>query len=112
MFPYPDFGTPSPVTWELVSSCVEAGSVWSAKWAARRIVLYRSDGQLDRIIETPALQSTRPCLCGENFDVWYQAQASTICGIEAQQLGEADSEVLTWYDLDVKGLPEGWVAEL
>lgn len=105
------FSDPGPVNWEPDGSCVDAdGGVWNAQWAAARIVRYHPDGQLDRIIETPALQPTCPCLGGENFEVLYSTSARI--GIEAQRLGDADGQVLAWHGMGVKGLAEGRVAGL
>lgn len=105
------FSDPGQVAWEPDGSCVDAeGGVWNAQWAASRIVRYRADGQLDRIIETPALQPTCPCLGGENFDVLYSTSARI--GIDAQRLTAADGEILSWQGLGVGGLPEGRVAGL
>lgn len=100
------FSDPSAVAWEPDGSCVDAeGGVWNAQWAAGRIVRYSPDGQLDRIIETPAIQPTCPCLGGENFDVLYSTSARI--GIKERHLSVADGEILRWHDLGAKGLPEG-----
>ena len=105
------FSDPGPVAWEPDGSCVDAeGGVWNAQWAAGRIVRYRPDGQVDRIIETPARQPTCPCLGGENLDVLYSTSARI--GIDAQQLSEADGRILAWHGLGVNGLPEGRLAGL
>lgn len=105
------FSDPGPVAWEPDGSCVDAeGGVWNAQWAAGRIVRYSPDGQLDRIIESPAQQPTCPCLGGENFDVLYSTSARG--GIETQGLSPADGEILAWHGLQLKGLPEGRVAGL
>ncbi|MFT3847293.1 MAG: SMP-30/gluconolactonase/LRE family protein [Propionivibrio sp.] len=105
------FSDPGPVAWEPDGSCVDAeGGVWNAQWGAGRIVRYRQDGKLDRIIETPALQPTCPCLAAENFDVLCSTSARI--GIETQRLSDADGNILSWHGLGVKGLPEGRVAGL
>lgn len=100
------FNDPGPVAWEPDGSCVDAeGGVWNAQWAAGRIVRYLPDGQLDRIIETPALQPTCPCLGGENFEVLYSTSARI--GMEERRLSAADGEIFNWHDFGAKGLPEG-----
>ena len=103
------FSDPGPVAWEPDGSCVDAeGGVWNAQWAAGRIVRYRPDGQLDRIIETPAFQPTCPCLGGDHFDVLYSTSARI--GIEAQRLTSADGGIFRRCKLGIAGLSEGRIS--
>ena len=99
------------VDWEPDGSCVDAaGGVWNARWGGRRIVRYHPDGTLDRVIESPARQPTCPCFGGMDLDVLYATSARI--GLDAQQLVDADGQILGWHGLGVKGLPEGRVLGL
>ena len=105
------FTDPGEVAWEPDGSCVDAaGGVWNAQWGGRRIVRYRPDGALDRIIESPAIQTTCPCIGGPNLDTLY---ATTACiGLDANERSDADGAILSWQNLGLQGLPEGRVANL
>lgn len=105
------FSDPGAVVWEPDGSCVDAaGGLWNAQWGGHRIVRYHPDGTLDRVIQSPAVQTTCPCLGGPGLDTLYATSA--FIGVASDQRGVADGAILSWHDLGVKGLPEGRVAGL
>lgn len=105
------FSDPGEVVWEPDGSCVDsAGGLWNAQWGGRRIVRYRPDGSLDRVIESPAIQPSCPCFGGPNLDTLYATSARQ--GLDATQLRDADGAVLSWQHLGFQGLPEGRVLGL
>jgi len=100
------FVDPGEVPWEPDGSCVDgAGGVWNAQWGGNQIVRYQPDGQLDRIIRSPAHQPTCPCLGGVNLDTLYATSASI--GIEVTQRSVFDGAILCWPEGSLQGLPEG-----
>lgn len=106
-----DFVDPGVVEWEPDGSCVDAaGGVWNARWGGGCIARYLPSGALDRIIDSPAHQTTCPCLGGENLDVLFATSARI--GISHDRQCEADGVVLCWSEPGLKGLPEGRVAGL
>ena len=105
------FVDPGAVDWEPDGSCVDAaGGVWNARWGGACVVRYHPDGTLDRVMKSPARQPTCPCLGGANLDLLYSTSARI--GLEAQQLSDADGQILGWHGPGVKGLPEGRVIGL
>ena len=105
------FSDPGAVAWEPDGSCVDAeGGVWNARWGAGRIVRYHPDGALDRVIRSPAIQPTCPCIGGPDLDVLYATSAHV--GLNDHQRCAADGAILSWHQLGLKGLPEGRVAGL
>lgn len=57
------------------------GALWNAQWGAGRVVRYRPDGSIDRIVRVPAPQ---PSCCTLRGDVLYVASARV--GLDAQAL--------------------------
>ena len=105
------FSDPGAVAWEPDGSCVDAeGGVWNARWGAARIVRYHPNGTLDRVIRSPAIQPTCPCIGGPDLDVLYATSAHV--GLNDNQRCAADGAILSWHQLGLKGLPEGRVAGL
>ncbi|MBD8897522.1 SMP-30/gluconolactonase/LRE family protein [Rhodanobacter sp. DHG33] len=87
-------------------SCVDAdGGLWNAQWGLGRVVRYRADGSLDRILPLPARQPTRPAFGGSALDTLYVTSARD--GLGADTLaGEPLAGALFAAQIDVRGLPE------
>jgi L-arabinonolactonase len=57
-------------------SCVDAeGGLWNAQWGASRVVRYRADGSVERILPLPVAQPTRPAFGGAMLDTLYVTSA-------------------------------------
>ena len=66
-------------------SCVDAdGGLWNAQWGLGRVVRYRVDGSVDRILPVPASQPTRPAFGGAALDTLYVTSARD--GLDAESL--------------------------
>lgn len=103
------FADPGKVAWEPDGSCVDAeGGVWNAQWGAGRIVRYAADGRVDRVLASPAWQTTCPCLGGTRFDTLLATSARG--GVEESRMSAADGQILSWANLGVAGMPEGRLA--
>ena len=87
-------------------SIVDAeGFLWSAQWNGWRVVRYRPDGSVDRVLDMPVMNPTCAAFGGKNLDVLYITTARYLMTdeqIEAQPL----SGGLFAVRLDVKGLKE------
>lgn len=51
------------------------GGLWNAQWGLGRVVRYTPDGTLDRIIDVPASQPTKPAFGGTDFSTLYITSA-------------------------------------
>lgn len=51
------------------------GGLWNAQWGLGRVVRYTPDGRLDRIIDVPATQPTKPAFGGTDFSTLYITSA-------------------------------------
>lgn len=88
-------------------STVDAeGFIWNAVWGASRLVRYRPDGQIDRVIETPVTQPTCAVFGGPNLDTLYLTSARI--GLDDASLSKTpDAGALFALPLtDVRGVPE------
>lgn len=57
-------------------SAIDAeGCLWNAEYAGGRIVRYRPDGRIDRVIEMPVTQPSCCCFGGRNLDELYITSA-------------------------------------
>ena len=57
-------------------SCVDAdGFLWNAEWGGSRVVRYSPDGRVDRVIASPAIQSTCPAIGGHSGDILFCTSA-------------------------------------
>lgn len=62
------------------------GCLWNAQWGASRVVRYRADGQLDRIVEVPVSQPSCCMIGGIDYDQLYVTTARE--GLSAQALAQ------------------------
>ena len=62
------------------------GCLWNAQWGASRVVRYRADGQLDRIVELPVSQPSCCMIGGIDYDQLYVTTARE--GLSAQALAQ------------------------
>jgi len=87
-------------------SAIDAdGCVWNAEYGGSRVVRYRPDGRVDRVIELPVTQPTCACFGGDALDTLYITTASQKLSPEqlaAQPLAGAIFAVVP----GVKGMPE------
>jgi len=93
-------------TGEPDGSCVDAdGALWNAQWGLGRVVRYRADGSIDRILTTAASQPTRPAFGGDALDALYVTSARD--GLDAATLArEPLAGALFGTRVDVRGLSE------
>jgi len=87
-------------------SCVDAeGGLWNAQWGLGRVVRYRADGSIDRILTTAASQPTRPAFGGAALDTLYVTSARD--GLDAATLArEPLAGALFGTRVGVHGVPE------
>lgn len=85
------------------------GCYWSAQWGASRVVRFRPDGSIDRIVETPVTQPS--CVAFAGDDLRLLCITSARDGLSDQQIASEPlaGHVLA-YRCDVGGLPEARVA--
>ncbi|MDJ0816074.1 MAG: SMP-30/gluconolactonase/LRE family protein [Desulfobacterales bacterium] len=87
-------------------SIVDAeGFLWNAQWNGYRVVRYRPDGSVDRIVDMPVMNPTCVAFGGKELDVLYVTTARYLMKpeqIEAEPL----SGGLFAVKVDVKGLNE------
>lgn len=66
-------------------SCVDAeGNLWNAQWGRSRVISYRPDGAVRRVLLLPTSQPTRPAFGGERLDQFYVTSARV--GLSETQL--------------------------
>jgi L-arabinonolactonase len=87
-------------------SAVDAeGGLWNAQWGMQRVVRYLPDGSVDRIVEVPARQPTRPAFGGERLDTLYVTSA--LVGLSPDQLAaDVHAGAVFSFDLGTTGLRE------
>ena len=57
-------------------SCIDAqGFLWNAEWGGSRVVRYAPDGKVDRVIDSPCIQTTCPVLAGAAYTTLYSTSA-------------------------------------
>jgi L-arabinonolactonase len=87
-------------------SIVDAeGFLWNAQWNGYRVVRYRPDGTIDRIVDMPVMNPTCVAFGGKGLDILYVTTARYLMTpkqIEAEPL----SGGLFAVKVDVKGLNE------
>lgn len=87
-------------------SCIDAdGCLWSTRWGAGRLVRFRPDGSLDRVLMLAAPQPSCPAFGGPDLATLFVTSAHL--GMTAQDRAAAPlSGALFRLALDVRGLPE------
>jgi L-arabinonolactonase len=87
-------------------SCVDAdGGLWNAQWGLGRVVRYRADGSVDRILPLAARQPTRPAFGGAALDTLYVTSARD--GLSADTLADEPlAGALFAAQVGSHGLPE------
>lgn len=80
------------------------GGVWSAKWGGGRVVRYRPDGAVDRVVETPVSNPTSVAFGGPALDRLYITTAS-IDLADPDELRRGAGQLLALDDPGVAGLP-------
>jgi len=87
-------------------SCVDAaGGLWNAQWGLGRVVRYRADGSIDRILTTATSQPTRPAFGGAALDTLYVTSARD--GLDAATLArEPLAGALFGARVEGRGVPE------
>jgi L-arabinonolactonase len=84
-------------------SCIDAdGHLWNAQWGARRVVCYRPDGTVERVIESPALQPSCIAIGGPGMNVLFVTSARVGIGEPAVH----DGALFCCNGAAVRGLPE------
>ena len=81
------------------------GYLWNAQWNGHRVVRYRPDGTVDRVISIPVMNPTCLAFGGKNLDVLYVTTARYLMTPE-QIKAEPLSGGLFAVVVDVKGLNE------
>lgn len=82
-----------------------AGCIWSAQWGASRIVRFRPDGDVDRVIELPTSHPTCAALGGADLRDLYVTSARQ--GLDAATLAkEPHAGDVFVFRVDCPGLPE------
>lgn len=81
------------------------GGVWSANWGGWRVVRYRPDGALDRVVEMPVERPTSVMIGGPDLRTLYVTSARDGLSEEARAAQPLAGHVFA-LDLDVPGLPE------
>ncbi|HYM86841.1 MAG TPA: SMP-30/gluconolactonase/LRE family protein [Pseudoxanthomonas sp.] len=66
------------------SSIDTEGALWNAQWGASRVVRYRQDGSIDRIVELPVTQPSCCTIGGAGYDQLYVTSARE--GLSVQEL--------------------------
>lgn len=66
--------------------CDSEGFVWSAEYGGGRVVRYRPDGSVDRVISVPAPNVTCPCFGGDDLRTLYITTARQ--GMNDEQLAQ------------------------
>ncbi len=81
------------------------GGVWSANWGGGRVLRYRPDGTIDRVVETPVERPTSLTIGGPELKTLYITSAWDGLDDEARAQQPLAGHVFA-LDLDIPGLPE------
>jgi sugar lactone lactonase YvrE len=81
----------------------EEGCLWNAQWGAGRVVRYRPDGAIDRIVPMPVNQPTSCAFGGRSLDILFVTSARE--GLAPDELaGQPDAGGLFQFEPGVRGL--------
>ncbi|MCS3434515.1 SMP-30/gluconolactonase/LRE family protein [Klebsiella sp. BIGb0407] len=84
-------------------SCVDAlGYLWNAEWGGSRVVRYRPDGMVDRVLSSPCIQTTCPVLAGVGLSTLYCTSAR----VGLTEASDNDGVVIRAETAVPEGLPE------
>ncbi|WP_123578530.1 SMP-30/gluconolactonase/LRE family protein [Pseudomonas sp. WP18] len=84
-------------------SCIDAqGFLWNAEWGGSRVVRYAPDGKVDRVIESPCVQTTCPVFAGPRYETLY----STSARIGLVKPTDSDGTLMKAEAIVAVGLPE------
>ncbi len=84
-------------------ACIDAdGYLWSAQWGAARVVRYAPDGTVERVVASPARQTSCVALGGPAFNILYASSARVGLATPATH----DGALLQHAMADVCGIPE------
>jgi L-arabinonolactonase len=84
-------------------SCIDAqGFLWNAEWGGSRVVRYAPDGRVDRVIESPCVQTTCPVLAGPSYETLYCTSAR----IGLDKPADFDGTLIEAEAIVAAGLPE------
>lgn len=87
-------------------ACVDAeGGIWTAIFGGSRVLRYRPDGSLDRVLQVPTSNPTCLCLGGPDLQTLYVTTARKFLSDEQLQRQPLAGSVLA-LEVDVPGLPE------
>ncbi|MBT5414985.1 MAG: SMP-30/gluconolactonase/LRE family protein [Rhodospirillaceae bacterium] len=101
-----DFAVVDPATGRPDGLTVDSeGGVWSANWGGWRVVRYRPDGTLDRIVEMPVERPTSVMIGGPDLRILYVTSAWDGLDDAARAAQPLAGHVFA-LDLDIPGLPE------
>jgi L-arabinonolactonase len=81
------------------------GGVWSANWGGWRVLRYRPDGTVDRVVETPVERPTSVTIGGPDLKTLYVTSAWDGLDDAARAAQPLAGHVFA-LDLDIPGLPE------
>ncbi|MBO0783398.1 MAG: SMP-30/gluconolactonase/LRE family protein [Ktedonobacteraceae bacterium] len=81
------------------------GYVWSAYWNGAKIVRYAPDGQVERVIEVPALRTTSCVFGGPSLDELYITSSGADLSSEQRAQYPLSGDLFR-VKTDVKGLPK------
>lgn len=81
------------------------GGLWNAQWGLGHVVRYTPDGRLDRTVEVPAMQATKPAFGGADHSVLYITSARDSLDGDALA-AQPHAGALFRADTGFHGLPE------
>lgn len=81
------------------------GCVWSANWGGARVLRYRPDGTIDRVVETPVRQPTSVMIGGPDLKTLYITSSWDGLDESARAAQPLAGHVFA-LEIDVPGLPE------
>jgi sugar lactone lactonase YvrE len=87
-------------------ACVDAaGGIWTAFFAGRRVVRYRPDGTVDRVVPMPVTNPTCVCFGGNDLRTLYVTSATKFLSAEQRAAEPLAGSLFALHGLG-QGLPE------